>query len=182
MKVETFEIFSSIDVDSDVKKEEIELIRELDLAGQKDMENHTNPYRQMGKDEQFIFERVLDTRTDISKYKESPIPLHVLQIIQHARSLNIFMNFSIWHSHRSQPILVSLTETYGKPYILARWGEELDSMEYLKGMAVSMARHKCIGKAKKMKSDIESYMNTIKQLTDEELLYSDLNLDPSLYC
>jgi len=182
VKVETYEIFSSIDVDEEVKKEELQLIRELDLQGQKDMEGFTNPYREIGKEFKFIFEKIHDIKTDISEYKTTPIPLQVLQIIHHARGLNIFKSFKVWHSHRTQPILVAYTDDYGAQYILARWGETLDSIDDLKSMSANIARNKAMAKGKKIKAEIEAYMKSIEQMTDKELFYSDLNLDPSLYC
>ena len=151
MEIETFEV-AELNPDTlefeDMDKA-IELINDLGLEGQKKLINKDDegvtlcPYRQMTAEEQFGYTRFLTTHDKVEEYSAGPIPIRVLQVLSHAKTLGIFSHFSIWHSIGDpDPVLLAKpsgeTEWNSVWYILARWGSELAPFKELKEKAAIM--------------------------------------------
>lgn len=147
MQVETFEQTEVVGgkLEDENSPEAMSLIVDLGLNGQVQMTSKTDeavtvrcPYRVMTKKEGRVYECLFPLRIRVEDYKESMIPLRVLQVIAHAKSLNIYREIQVWceQGRPTDPVLVGVFHT--GPYahstvdhILARWGDALDSFEVL---------------------------------------------------
>lgn len=157
MKVETYEAISIDEQQGDVinelvSEEALALVESLGLEGQKTLAHEhqaggetvttRNPYRRMTKEEQAVFSSIMPTRTKIEKYRDSAIPLRVLQVASHA--IDLFDDIEVWHPEagKDDPVLVGLSKSgqWGATelFLLARWGEELCSLDELRAKAVPM--------------------------------------------
>ena len=160
MQVETFEV---CEVDAKGKVVEIEnaeevaaFVEKLGLDAQKkfigpDSEEGEKPalvpYRKMTHDEAFVYSNLCPERCKLERFGESLIPLRVLQVAAHAKGCGLFDELWVWHAANADvkdPVLVGIkgSEWNGERYILARWGEVLDSFESMKAQAVILWRNR----------------------------------------
>jgi hypothetical protein len=142
MLVETYECEETATETPELSAEAVELIDKLGLEGQQQLLSRDDdrtervPYRQMTKEEIFVFGTICPVKTALIKFDSEPMPLRVLQVAAHAKSLDIFKELQVWHRKSSavkDPVLVGL-RTIGyetQTFILARWGEALDEMPFL---------------------------------------------------
>jgi hypothetical protein len=140
MKVEEFstvELTSAGDVDS---AEQVKaLVEQLDLTGQKKFvsgeSTETFCYRKMTLQEDAVYGAICPSRTKLVEYADSLMPLRVLQIAAHAKSLNVFDDLVVWHPENADmrdPVLVGVQKiknqwggTDDHLYLLVRWGTAL---------------------------------------------------------
>lgn len=154
MQVETFECVETASEPIEASEEAIGLIESLGLAGQKELickpeekPSTRCPYREMTAEEAFVYGVLCPDKSPLGKYKASPIPLRVLQIAAHANSLGIFKDLEVWDRESvtvKDPVLVAYNgDRYKwdrKLFILARWGEELETFATLLKRAVAIKR------------------------------------------
>lgn len=146
MKIETFEQTEVIggQIEDESSPEALNLIKELGLQGQEALTTKIIktdtivrcPYRAMTKKELRVYETLFPDKVSINVYRESMIPLRVLQVASHAISLGIYQEIQVWCETGKpiDPILVGFIKTgeySGDHHILARWGEALESFEVL---------------------------------------------------
>lgn len=147
MEVETYEVLDSAEVQSPEFAEEASaLIESLGLEGQRSLvvkrENGTEtriPYREMTGDELFAYRTLCPQTSDVHKFKSEAMPLRVMQVLAHAKSLDCFKSFEVWHPRDASikdPVLVGVMQDaeqswVQRRYILARWGEVLDALPTL---------------------------------------------------
>lgn len=150
MNVETYEV-NEIKTDcTDDKTELIALSEKLGLSGQKKLLNgdptSTFPYRKMTQEEDRVYSVMLTGKCSLNQFEESVIPLRVLQIASHAEQFPETRHMKVWYSpSQPDPILVGMQSEYSGPtFILARWGDVLDSFHIVKQKALA----KLIVKAK----------------------------------
>ncbi len=107
----------------------------------------------MTREEMSFYRGILPETKRAEKYAEGPIPARVLHTLKTAKESGMFKRFEIWHPEnvKDDPLLVGFAHhedpSYrdkdwmdGGTYILARWGEVLESFEDLKKKAVAKAR------------------------------------------
>ena len=204
MKVETYEAISVDEqkgtvINEVVSEEALALIESLGLEGQKSLvetrevggeEVQTRfPYRKMTREEQAVFGAVMPHRTRLHSYSDGPIPLRALQVAAHAQSLNFFDHVEVWHPEpgRDDPVLVGCKKNAGgwglDLYLLARWGDELVSMDDLrqKAKAVIVARAKsAIAKARAqltgLEGGLEEKVESFLLGGDDESIYVNVGL------
>lgn len=174
MKVETFECSETAAEPIEAAEEAIEIIRSLGLNGQLELlapndETKRAPYREMTADELFVYETVCPTKAKLSDYRRTPIPLRVLQIASHVTELGLCEELEVWDAAspaEKDPVLVGIVGPSYRPlkrFILARWGEELETFVVLFKRAIEVKRlqieqkyraiaAKCLGKASEMAS------------------------------
>lgn len=151
MLVETYEATEMNGVEVEDKEECARLAQELGLSGQVSLINddfgEICPYRKMTKEEAFVYGTILTGKCDVNDYKDGPIPLRVLQVYQHAKSLDMFHAFKVWYAESYEikdPVLVARVgeSMYNDRsfYLLARWGEVLEPLSVLKEFAVKKWR------------------------------------------
>jgi hypothetical protein len=140
MEVETFEIEEQVGETAgttpEVEAEAIELIETLDLGGQRELVVEPEeaeepksriPYPKMDDRERAVYGELYPAHDALENYSAGIIPLRVLQVASHAKTL--FAQLYVWHGKEidPDPILVAkIEDSYSAPlYILARWGDAL---------------------------------------------------------
>lgn len=164
MQVETYECteITAAGVPED-NAEQVSLVERLKLKGQQALISGKGeartviPYRYMTAQETFVYTTLCPRVTSVEDYSLSPIPVRVLQVISHARELDIGQLVVLHPEDPADPdpVLVSAdAKEYRKYRLLARWGEELASFEELGKRAIKIAAvkakveiSKCIAEA-----------------------------------
>src|SRR3990167_9273749 len=101
MEVETYE---TEEATSACKPEDMEqvkkLVDELELDGQKELlvPEQRFPYRKMTKQEERVYKLLCPGQSNLTSYDDSAIPLRILQVAAHAKSLSVFKKLVIWHA------------------------------------------------------------------------------------
>lgn len=142
MLVETFE--QQVERHPEACDEATRLIEELGLSGQKSLTNPDAsetrcPYRQWSALESEVYGLLCPSTDSVSDYDADTIPLRVLQVLSHAKSLGIYTDFKVIHAANpaiKDPVLLGVPTTgnswdRSKWHILARWGAELDEFPVL---------------------------------------------------
>lgn len=168
--IETYEV-AELANNVDDCDETRELIKKLNLNGQKSLAiagGSVFPYRKITKEESDVYSIILPTKTEAKEFSSGSIPLRVLQVMAHADSLAFFDSFEIWHPAdvRKDPLLVGNKTPSGRSwdterYILARWGEVLESFETLKKNAGEMRREILKAQAINAKTVAENALATL---------------------
>ena len=194
MKVETFECSETAAEPIEACEEAIRIATELGMEGQIELtqtdENGIQsrcPYREMTRDELFMYQVLCPEKSSPEAYKRSAIPLRVLQVLAHAQTIELFKRFEIWDKESQvvkDPVLVAFDkrETYAssrKTYILARWGEELETPSTLLKRAIEFHRAHLLDQAKKLVSQAKSVLGDVEHASDSQVLQA--GADASFY-
>lgn len=179
MQVETFECVETASEPIEASEEALSLIESLGLDGQKQLTVASPsgfaarfPYRQITVDEMFAYKSLCPVEVELSRYNNSAIPLRVLQIAAHAKSLNFLHKLCVWDRESAavkDPVLIGYQKhpqydwMNGPAFILARWGEELETFPVLLKRAISSVRERLAGEAEKL-------VLKLKASTDSEIL------------
>jgi hypothetical protein len=174
MLVESFECQETKEENVEQSNEAIDLINQLSLTGQqklicpKDDGKIRFPYRQIRRDEKFVYQTLCPNSTPLETFQDCPIPLRVLQIAAHAKSLDLLKRFDVWSAEGliKDPVLIAYDATstwQGNCYILARWGEELDSFVALSAKAVDIWRKSYIESLIMIKQKVECDLSSISK-------------------
>lgn len=179
VKVETFECHETAHEPIEISQEAAKLIGELGLTGQatflnKDADEKTKsrcPYRLMTAEESAVYRELCPQQIEINEYDAAPIPVRVLQIAAHAKSVIPNLRLMVWDKAKAvveDPVLVgevgaSPWDRGFKRFILARWGSELDTFATLRAMA---------GKAKKVRllKTVELELSELKAMSEDDIL------------
>lgn len=179
MLVETFECEETATESPEMCAEAQELIDSLGLTGQKAMTAPATerriPYRLMTADEKFVYSQLCPLSTALSGYKQSPIPLRVLQVAAHAKQSGFFEKLVVWDRASvasKDPVLVGYeVDRYdAEPYILARWGEHLEEWPALVKQAIATWRQNVKDYANDCIRKSKAYLETIDSLGMSEAL------------
>jgi hypothetical protein len=168
MQIETYEVAETAN-NMDDCAEVRDLIESLGLDGQKELispKGAVFPYRKMFAEEESVYSRLMPQKTKPANYASGAIPLRVLQVLAHAQGLDFFTHFEIWHPEdvRKDPILVGCKGSEWRPdrYILARWGEALESFDILRAKALEIAKDEVRAKAVIAKRKAEEILETVE--------------------
>jgi hypothetical protein len=167
MEVETYEVSETAAEPTEASEEAIGLIDELGLVGQRTLVQDEDdvvtrvPYRCATAEEVRVFRALCPIETKLVDYAEEPIPLRVLQVAAHARGLNLGDELLVWHRESStikDPVLVAREgdawSSDRKYYLLARWGEELESWPTLVKLATEVLRQKFLAALAEIKTRV----------------------------
>jgi hypothetical protein len=176
MQIETYEAISLDEQHGDVvnelvSEEAMALIESLGLDGQKELLNEHDagdekvttraPYRTMTAEEAAVFGAVLPRHVSIDRYNDAPIPLRVLQVAAHAKTIDIFNKIEVWcpaNPAAPDPLLVAWTgrefARYRKAFILARWGEVLEPLDTLRDKAAKILRTNVVAKIEEAREEL----------------------------
>lgn len=141
MKVETYEIDEVRPDCQDDKTELLALAEQLGLKGQRKLLSTetvtTFPYRVMTEEEDRVYSTLLGAKVELAEFQESVIPIRVMQVAAHASEYEQTRHLVVWFSRSDKdPLLVGQKGPYEGPhFLLARWGDVLDSMAILKEKA-----------------------------------------------
>ena len=168
--VETFECSETASEPIEATEEAVRLMEEMGLAGQMELVRPKcesrpaarSPYRQITEEERFVYETLCPQKVELERYAAGPIPLRVLQIASHVKSLGICKKLQVWdHSLEvvKDPVLVGLV---GGSYewevksrlILARWGDVLETFSTLRKQALAMRRERLTDQARNIMAQI----------------------------
>lgn len=185
MQVETFECVETASEPIEACEEALELIATLGLEGQKELtvkrENSRDsrmPYRQITAEELFVYGVLCPEKVPLKDYKSTPIPLRVLQIAAHASSLGTFKKLEVWDRVSvtvKDPVLVAYMTnpkwTWQEDvFILARWGETLETFSVLLKRALTVKREQVIERLECVTSKAKMLLDNIESLTTAELI------------
>lgn len=189
MQVETFECSETAAEPIEASEEAIGLIESLGLTGQKELICKTSgdrdtrcPYREMTAEERFVYGVLCPTKVKLSDYKVAPIPLRVLQIAAHAKSLGLFDELVVWDRESvmvQDPVLVgrkgSEWSSLSQMFILARWGTELESFATLVKRAVAAKKEQLLESVESIRSSIDSEIARVQGLSSADIIKAGPN-------
>jgi hypothetical protein len=189
MQVETYEMTEVVDQNIQENEECLGLIESLGLSGQQSLINPNKttffPYRKMTKEEKIVYETMLPASCALEEFKEGQIPLRVLQVASHAKSLDFFdKGLIVFHSKNADvkdPVLVGrhcndkqYSWSYDQ-YILARWGEVLLPFAECTEIAMKIIRVKLQSGILKAEATIRQFKEILQSATPEMLLMNEDN-------
>jgi phage terminase large subunit-like protein len=172
MEIETYEVTELNSVGEVENVEETKkLVEELGLEGQekffKQESKSIFPYRKITAKEKLVYQTICSQKTDFKKYSDGIIPLRVLQVASHALTFGDVINaVEVWHCPNGDvkdPVLVGRkgTEWSGEYYLLARWGEVLESFESLSKVAKQLIKTHVKGKLAEEKAEMEQFETSL---------------------
>lgn len=193
MNVETYECQETAAEPIEASEEAIGIIEQLELEGQKSLISAPEekpmsrcPYREMKAEERFVFGVHYPEKMNLAKYSLGSIPLRVLQIASHADSLGVFKRLEVWHAKEvavPDPVLVGIKAgSYSwedKPFILARWGEVLESWPTLYKQAFEMKRQQLASVLKSLAAKVAA-LHDDECWSDDELIKLGAEWQPKL--
>jgi len=192
MLVETFEVTEvSCDGVVEFEQEQIALIEKMGLEGQQGLiktgeegEKNLLPYRKMTAEEKIVYETICPTKCKLNGYADSAIPLRVLQVAAHVSSLEMG-TLRVWAADNSDvkdPVLVLETgSNYSyQYYILARWGEVLESFQKLKVQAFAKLKSRKREMLKSLIPVVQSRLGKVDNCESIESL-NDISTSVSEY-
>lgn len=177
MQVETFEEteVSAQGQEDPADEVAMKLIIDLGLTGQVDRNKKTDggetttrcPYRVMTAKEVAVYSILFPRKVDVEKYSAGMIPLRVLQVIAHAKELNVYKSIQIWaeNTRPKDPILVAerQSDKYStENHILARWGEALEPFEVLADRALKQAMSEIKSSAEKSIAECQKILASLE--------------------
>lgn len=187
MQVETYEVEGLNTTNAEICEEWQTMISDLGLTGQEKLRAKTEsgeaalcPYRTMTRDERFAYEVMLPTKVSVHDYTAGPIPVRVLQVLQHAKSLRneegkpMFGCFRVWsNDSEPDPILVAHTgesSWSSDPYLLARWGESLISFSEVMEYALKRRSMEYAAKLREAANEIAGLLENLKRGATPDML------------
>lgn len=197
MQVETFECHETASEPIEACEEALALVEKLGLTGQQTLKAKLEsgfdvrcPYREMTKDEAWVYRVLCPEESKLTEYSRTPIPLRVLQVAAHAQSLGIFRELLVWDRAKAavkDPVLVGVRQN--KPgeswntshFILARWGEELEAFVVLAKRAFEHKRKSLTDKLRAIVAEATADLSRAEFMTDEELMQRNPSQSASYY-
>jgi len=194
MLVETYECQETAAEPIEASEEAKQLIEQLGLEGQQSLlmpsENNLTakrtPYPQATTEQIFVFRVLCPQQYALKSYNRTPIPLRVLQIAAHATGLEYFKEVVVWDATSAaekDPVLVGVRQNAQRTwqddfYLLARWGEELESWPALLKRAIERKRGQIRGLADVALRRAQGILQDGLALSDEELIEKGFNWKP----
>jgi len=182
MEIETFECYEVAgEGHPEVEDAARQIIEDLELEGQKfksvDGTIVRMPYPEITKDERFVYKALCPKVYKLEEYSRTPIPLRVLEIAKHAKTL--FTEVYIWDLEDvdlKDPVLLGQED--GKIHLLARWGETLDSYSTMKDKAIKITRQRLCSELRKAKIAASQMLVKIENSTDHEDMMTSWSGEP----
>lgn len=196
MLVESYECQETASEPIEASEEAVRLIDDLGLEGQKEIlaksEDDTTlrvPYAIANAEQLFVFRVLCPSVSKLAEYKRTPIPLRVLQIAAHAQSLGFFRELVVWDAAspaEKDPVLVGIHQRGAYAwdvdmYLLARWGEELESWPTLLKRALELKRSQCVSKATSVMGKAKAFLEYGPSMADAEVIQKGPDWTPDLY-
>lgn len=184
MKVETYEVTEHDEHGAEMQDAEqtLAIIEACGLDGQRQFlkpkeqgEVATVPFRVMTSEELLVYGVLMPKKSNVLTYKDSLIPIRVLGLIALYR--DAFVKLEVWHPESAadimtDPILVGYLDNApnAPPYMLARWGECLDSLPVLKARASVIAKKRAIAACHEIIAQLETHVAKVGAVPDETYL------------
>ena len=173
IQVETFDVKEVTETgEVDKTEETIKLIETLGLKGQQDLVRDGAggldiiPYRAITKEEQFVYRVLCPQTASVELYTGCPIPLRVLQIISHARELQMG-KLEVWSAEGAvkDPVLVAVDGPTTR--LLARWGSELEDFGVLKLRAIRLWKSLRLAVLKRIQAEVTNDLTATEVTADD---------------
>lgn len=196
MQVETYEIEDVSNGEASTMANDAaacELIEKLGLVGQSSLLNKDTltrvPYRVMEKEEALVYRALNSEECNATDYNLDVIPIRVLQVLEHATSLDFFnKGFKIWYPKANRiddPVLVGVRDeiplgrTWATTtcYLLARWGKTLKPYAELKTLAIKELRERSKRKIAECRGKLVIHEQVVNAGDDLEALSSNVYLN-----
>lgn len=136
-------------------------------------------FREMTADELLVYRALCPTASSLKEFSTEPIPLRILEVAEHAKTSGLFVDLSVW-TRESQvvkdPLLVGIRipnsqREYDKRfYLLARWGEELESFSVLREKAIAFMRERTRQNLTKIRALLTLDEELLKTASDDTIL------------
>jgi hypothetical protein len=140
MQIETYEQAETLTLTDEESAEFKRITDELGLLKQQAFIGAVavNPFRGIRTDEKRVYSELLTKREEFSRFDNEASPLRVLKIAEMCIKNGWFRLLQVWYDDGvKDPLLVGFAgDSYSEPYILARWGDELENFEILRQRAV----------------------------------------------
>lgn len=163
--------------------EAIELCQKYGLVGQQRLANGETatrvPYREITMEEKNIFEACFPNKTKLENYSGGIIPLRVLQVVAHCKESKLFDEYYVWHPNPGQtdPVLVGHRKMRPEGwsfdttvvFLLARWGDSLESLEVLREKAKKILAAKWGSKLQIVQAEASQSSATLDARISEHL-------------
>jgi len=179
MLVRTFEL----DVIPKPTDEEQKLIKDLDLDGQQKLiANPSIPYRLLNREEFKVYSAIFNETNHTTIFSEYKLPIKVLQVISHAKSIGEFDDILIrWSKREGSGVLVGSVDEF--QYLLAEWTDGVDFSEYrmLKRCAFDVFKDRMNDTFNKIKSEVAESHNEIKNATIDDFFNGKIKTSPCYY-
>ena len=165
MSVETFTIEEVANETMEHCDKANEIIESLGLTGQQETVGEDKsirfPYRKITQQEFAVYSMLCPQHCLIQDYKDSPIPLRVLEMAALANEYfdDLFVMYP--KAYVKDPVLIGTkgkSGWYESRYIIARWGEELDEFPALLKKAMAMFKVKVKARLTEIKAELEAHM------------------------
>lgn len=144
MIVETYELPEIAEQAPEDAAECAKMAESLGLSGQKQYlaapDAPACPYRLVTAEEAFVYGELCPKSVRIERYADGPIPLRIMQVIAHAKTLPVFAFLEVWcpaTAAEKDPVLIGRSDAHdwhrapNSSYLLARWGDELETFAVL---------------------------------------------------
>jgi hypothetical protein len=170
MVTETYQIEDFVCAEQFESNEEINALHsELGLTGQQTLavDGKIIPFAEMTKEEHFVYSTLCPHSVVLEQYRQSPIPLRVLQIAKLAKDTGYFDELVVWDRESSaislDPVLVGIKKDgYNRTfYILARWGKELEAYTILLKKAALLQKEIVLASLETIKDRVDSRIKTL---------------------
>jgi hypothetical protein len=200
MLVETYECQETASEPIEACQEAVEIMEKLGLAGQKELLRKDEldvvrrlPYREMTADEQFVYGMLCPVKAKLKDYRSSPIPLRVLQVAAHAEQAMQFRELIVWDrgtAAEKDPVLVGMKPSeiasqreyswYDRPFILARWGDELEAFVVLLKRACDAKREQLCEQVRSLLAGAAGIEGRISAMTTAQIIRAGIDAECKL--
>lgn len=183
MEIQTYEVTEATTEGRDsfeIEEAAKALIEELGLEGQQELLREPDdsgvstriPYQKMTATERAVYSTLYPQRDSPEKYSSGPIPLRVLQVVAHARTL--FDHLEIWGpaEYDPDPVLVGINGSTYNPtdvFLLARWGDALAPFDELRERAHAEIERKFTAKAEEVIQECQAFLASPRASVEKEL-------------
>lgn len=148
MQIETYEIEEIKNSDASTMaadSEALEICRKLGLEGQLKLSDPSTDtrfqYPKVTAVQKLVYQTLFPQTTRLEQFESGIIPLRVLQVAAWCKDQPMIHHCVVWHTLdvKKDPILVGCTREYdGDEFLLARWGDALESFEDLQKKAATI--------------------------------------------
>lgn len=135
------------------------------------------PYRKITAQEKMVYKTLCPVEVGIGKYAEGPIPLRILQVATHAKTvLESGCELVVWHPANGDikdPVLLGKIKvgTWDYHYyLLARWGEVLEEFAVLQAHAVKITVEELKAQADRAQAELTGALASLEAMATSAIL------------
>lgn len=183
MQVETYFCDEIASEPTEACERASELIQKFGMTGQKDLAGNSPtsarfPFPEMTKEEELVYRVLCPAHERMEDYQASSVPLRVLECIDLAieHKNGLYDEIQIWDKTSSvvkDPVAVAISgniySSTRRIFMLARWGEELETWNTLLDRAYEQAREAMRADLERLSSIAQSGITRLNSMSLETL-------------